>query len=192
MITIQLLGLDQFVVGHYSKDHTANIAQLFEVDEDQILFYAPNAMIFHNGVEQTSWRTQVIVTAPKKFRPLEKAVADYLLATVPEFSIHVDIRFIYFEETSCYSKFREGYPLFITGDNIRSTEDEYSFEFGELPEDDDDDECDDPECDCHHHHHHHEESEELEEGEGDDQIFLGDAFAGFEEKLEAAKKKKKD
>ena len=65
MITISFLGLDQFVVGHYSKDHTANIANLFETDEASINFYAPNSMMFHAGVEQTSWNVQIIVRAQR-------------------------------------------------------------------------------------------------------------------------------
>ena len=30
MITIQIFGLDHFVVGQYSREHTANLADLFE------------------------------------------------------------------------------------------------------------------------------------------------------------------
>ena len=29
MITITILGLDQYTIGHYSKDHTKNLADLF-------------------------------------------------------------------------------------------------------------------------------------------------------------------
>ena len=38
-ITISILGLDQFTVGHYSKEHSANLAQLFEIEEDNLNFY---------------------------------------------------------------------------------------------------------------------------------------------------------
>ena len=44
MITISILGLDQFVVGRYSREHSADLANLFESDENLLNFYAPNAM----------------------------------------------------------------------------------------------------------------------------------------------------
>ena len=66
MITISVYGLDQYVVGHYSKDHSKNIASLFEVDDHDVVFYSPNAYIFHEGVEQTSWNTIVKVNAPEQ------------------------------------------------------------------------------------------------------------------------------
>mgnify|MGYP006982724032 FL=1 len=72
MITISVLGLDQFVVGHYSKEHTANLAELFETDSDEINFYAPSSMIFHNGVEQTSWNVEIRVLAECKYRIVEQ------------------------------------------------------------------------------------------------------------------------
>ena len=40
MVTISIYGLDQYTVGHYSKEHTANLASLLEVDEKDVVFYA--------------------------------------------------------------------------------------------------------------------------------------------------------
>ena len=78
MITISILGLDQYVIGHYSKRHTENIAQIFETSEDEINFYAPQSIIVHNGVEQTSWQVIVVVSAPEKYVVLEDKVAERL------------------------------------------------------------------------------------------------------------------
>ena len=36
MITIQIIGLDHFVVGQYSREHLDNLAQLYESDPDLI------------------------------------------------------------------------------------------------------------------------------------------------------------
>ncbi len=182
MITIRILGLDQFVVGHYSKEHTANIAQLYESSEDLINFYAPNAMIFHNGVEQTSWSTIVIVNAPEKFRPFEKEVANYLLTTLSDFSIHLEIEFKYFNEGNRYERVNTQYPRYLASENV--ADDEIPFQFGEEPEamegdiriGEDPQEHHHHDCDCDHDHDHKEE------------VFLGNAFEGFEEQLEEADK----
>ena len=178
MITIQVLGLDQFVVGRYSRENSGNIAQLFECGEELISFYAPNAMIFHNGVEQTSWNTLVIVRAPKKFHVFEKAVADYLMKSLALFSINVEVQFDYYEDNHRYSYVNKEYPRFITSDEIR--DDGATMEFGDVPEMMEGEEEEDEECDCGHEHHHHHEEE----------VYLGNAFEGFEERYEESLKKK--
>ncbi|MBP5091035.1 MAG: hypothetical protein J6328_00530 [Bacilli bacterium] len=183
MITISFLGLDQFVVGHYSKDHTANLANLFEADESLINFYAPNSMLFHNGVEQTSWNVLVIVRAPKKYKVLEDKVAEYILKTLTDFAVHVELEFEYFDADSRYENINPNYPRYMAASNIK---DEYNYVEDETEEE-------------HHHHHHHDEeegesSEEVELNPNDpDQIYLGNAFEGFEEKLaeKQAENKKK-
>ena len=97
MVTICILGLDQFVVGHYSKDHTKALASIFAVPEEAINFYAPNSMVFHAGAEQTSWNTIVVVRAPRQLEGCEDKAAEYILETLSQFSIHVELEFEYFE-----------------------------------------------------------------------------------------------
>ena len=190
MITFQILGLDQFVVGHYSKDHTANLAQLYESDESLINFYAPNSMVFHNGVEQTSWNTIVIVRAPEKFKPMESHIASYLIQTLSEFSVNLEIEFEYFSSSSRYEHVNDSYPRYIAEDNIKETEVTLSNEMPDLNYEEDECSChdhdhEDGHC-CHDHDeghcccHHHDEDKE----EGEDEIFLGNAFAGLEDELE--------
>lgn len=164
MIIISVLGLDQFVVGHYSKEHTANLAELFETDSDEINFYAPSSMIFHNGVEQTSWNVVIRVLAECKYRTVEQNVSDYLLKTFSEFSIHVQVVFEYYEEENAYEKINDEYPRYITENNVVKT-DNYE----------DEDDCDDE----------HEESNL--DIDNPDEIYLGNAFEGFEEKLKEKK-----
>ena len=183
MITIQILGLDPYVVGHYSKDHTANLAQLFEVGEDKISFYAHAGMMFHSGVEQTSWDTLVIVRAPEQCHPLEEAVTDYIFKTLTQFSINVTVQFNYFHEEHSHQKFNEQYPRFIGPDQINP--DEYNDDEEYEAEQEADEECD---CD-EHDHHHHSEGEKIDIND-EESIYLGNAFEGFEEALEEAYHKK--
>lgn len=178
MIIIQVLGLDQFVVGRYSREHTANLAQLFEVEEGEIVFYSPSSMVFHKGVEQTSWQTLVIIRCDEKFHPLEEGVASYILKTLNLFSINVHVEFDYVHGHHCYDYVNSEYPRFL--DMAESHEDDYSFSYGDEPEEMEGDIVEE---------HDHEHCHHLHDGE-EEEIFLGDAFAGFEEKLEEAAKKK--
>ncbi|MBO4540620.1 MAG: hypothetical protein J5736_01405 [Bacilli bacterium] len=179
MITISFLGLDQFVVGHYSKEHTANLADLFETEADSLNFFAPNSMLFHEGVEQTSWNVLVIVRAPEKFRPLEGKVANYLLKTVVDFAVNVQLEFEYFEPGRHYEHLNPDYPRYMKESNIHS-EEEYD---GSLYQ-----EGEDPDHDREEHHHHEEEADPRDRADLDindpEQIYLGNAFSDFEEKLE--------
>ena len=128
MITISVIGLDQYVVGHYSKQHSKNLAALFETSEDNISFIAPDCYIFHNGVEQTSWNSIVRVTAPRQFEKLEANVAKYLLKTLKQFSINIRVEFFYFDKNHCYEFVNNEYPHFIKEENVVNVEE------GELEE----------------------------------------------------------
>ena len=170
MITIEIIGLDQYTIGHYSKDNTKNLANLFETSEDEICFYAPNSYLFHNGVEQTSWQTLVKVFAPHKFEVFQDKIADYLLKTLKNFSINVGVEFYYYEKKDRYEYHNEEYPLYIKSENVVNVEEDELKEGEELYEgnifenfqeqleeiyqgegvhNEEDDECD-----CGHHHHH--------------------------------------
>ena len=124
MITIRIYGLDSYAVGHYSKKNTANLAQLFETKEENICFVASDEFVFHKGVEQTSWQALVTVIAPEKYEPLESKIATYLLKTLTEFSIHVQIVFEYFHGHHEYEFTNKDYPRFIRDENLVNIEEE--------------------------------------------------------------------
>ena len=124
MITIRVYGLDSYAVGHYSKDHTENLAQLFETKEENICFVASDEYIFHKGVEQTSWQALVTVIAPEKYEPLEDKVASYLLKTLSEFSIHVQMVFEYFHSHHEHEFENKDYPRYIKDDNLVNIEED--------------------------------------------------------------------
>jgi len=160
MITVFIYGLDQFVVGHLSKDMTSSLAKLYEVEEDEISFVANSNMVFHNGVEQTSWNTLVHVHAPMKVSVLQDLVAKYIISSIKGVSINVAVEFYYYSQDNRFQEINFEYPRFIKEDNIVQAGEEYdSF----------DDDCDD-DCDCDHH---------MQEGEGSDEIYTGDIFADF-------------
>lgn len=148
MITISVLGLDQYVVGHYSKEHTENLAQLYETGEENINFYSPNAFVFHKGVEQTSWNIIIRVHAPEEYEHLEEKVNKYLTETFKEVSINLIIEFFYYHKHHHHEYLNTQYPRFIKDDNVVNVE-----------------------------------SDELEDGE---ELYEGNVFEGFEDKLEEA------
>ena len=118
MITVVIYGLDQFVVGRLSREMTPNLAKLYELSEDEILFVAPNDMVFHKGVEQTSWNIIVHVHAPKKVSVLQDQVAKLILESIGDVAINKVLEFYYYSEDNRYCKINNAYPRFITADNL--------------------------------------------------------------------------
>jgi hypothetical protein len=124
MITVFIYGLDQFVVGRLSREMTPNLAKLYEVSEDDIIFVAPENMVFHKGVEQTSWNIIIHVHAPKKVSVLQDQVAKLILESIGDVAINKILEFYYYSEDNRYTKLNESYPRFIANDNLVDIEEE--------------------------------------------------------------------
>lgn len=169
MITITAIGLDEYVIGHYAKDHSDNLANLFEISVDNINFVASNSFLIHKGVEQTSWNTIIKVHAPKRFEVFQDKIATYLLETLSDFTVHLAIEFSYYENKHRYVQTNDEYPLFLKESNVVEAEESELAEGEELfegnifenfeekvkaraqihqHEHDDEDECHCEECDC--------------------------------------------
>ena len=124
MITVFIYGLDQFVVGRLSREMTPNLAKLYELSEDEIIFVAPENMVFHKGVEQTSWNIIIHVHVPKKVSVLQDQVAKLILETIGDVAINKILEFYYYSEDNRYTKLNESYPRFIATDNLVDIEEE--------------------------------------------------------------------
>ena len=135
MIIVEMSGLDQFVVGNLSKELTPLVAKLYEVEENEVVFLSPQTMVFHKGVEQTSWNIVIEVKAPQQFAHVQDKMADLLLHGIGEVAIHVNVFFSYFSADDFYKKVNDDYPLYITEANIVDFQEEDEFD-----EDDEDDE----------------------------------------------------
>lgn len=136
MITVIIYGLDQFVVGRLSRELTPNLAKLYELKEEEIIFVAPQNMVFHNGVEQTSWNILIHVHAPKMSVMVQDEVAQYLTEAIGEIAIHKTIEFYYYDKEDRYQVLNNDYPRFISEENLVDVEQEYDEEMEEGEEDD--------------------------------------------------------
>ena len=136
MVTIIFYGLDQFVVGRLSRELNSNIAKLYEVKEDEINFVAPNDLVFHNGVEQTSWNIIIHIHAPRRSALVQDEVAKYLLEAIGDIAIHKTIEFYYYQEENRYQKLNDQYPRYITEENLVDTDVEYDENIEEGDDDD--------------------------------------------------------
>ena len=128
MITIEIIGIDPYLVGQYSKDHTANLASLFECDEEEVMFIGSNDAVYHKGNDQTSWNAIVRIYLSERFEPVEKLVSKYILKTLNEFSIHVHVIFVYLHSHAEYSYVNKAYPRYLDDSTKVDPEDEINEE----------------------------------------------------------------
>ena len=131
MVTINIYGLDQFVVGELSQRISKDIAKIYEMDEDEIHFISSNNMVFHNGEEQTSWRVFVEVNAPKKVEILQDQICNLLAHYISEVAIHLEVVFKYYSVDHYYKHLNPDYPLFLEDKNTVTFEEEYREEMEE-------------------------------------------------------------
>lgn len=125
MITIEVVGVSGIAEEEFSFEITQNLANLYEAKIEDIMMIASDAMVMHNGTEQTSWHSIIKVIAPKKYEAMQKNVAKFLLNIASEFSLHVHVIFTYFEESNIYHKINKEYPLFyVREDNDREVDEE--------------------------------------------------------------------
>lgn len=125
MISLTVYGLDQFVVGKLSREMTSALADLYECDREEILFIAPENMVFHNGVEQTSWNALVKVDAPKKVSVLQEDAARLIMNMVKGPTIHVQVVFNYFSQDNFYENLNDDYPRYIENENLVNFDEDY-------------------------------------------------------------------
>ena len=135
MINIFVYGLDQFVVGDVSRELTPLVAKLYEVEEDEVNFIAPNDMVFHNGVEQTSWRVIMEVRAPEEFDKFQNQAKDLLMHFISGVAVHVEVTFIYYGYHDHFVKLNPEYPHYLSEED-REEDEVYSEEMEEGEEDD--------------------------------------------------------
>ena len=131
MITVNIYGLDQFVVGDVSIPLSKNLAKIYEVDEDEINFIASNNMVFHAGAEQTSWRVIVEVNAPKKLEVLQDQALKIINHHLGEVAIHIETFFNYYSSDHHALHVNPDYPLYLEGQKEIEFETEYSEELEE-------------------------------------------------------------
>lgn len=126
MITITIFGYDALACEKLSKDTTKDICKEYKITENELLFIGVNSFICHNGQEQTSYRLDVEISAPKSFKNkvLENDVINILLPYLKEISIHQRFVFTYFDENNEYNFIDDDYPLFLTQDNMVKAESE--------------------------------------------------------------------
>lgn len=116
MVNIILKGVDEFLGSHIEKTILPNIAKILKIDESEIMVICLHSIIYHNGVDQTSYHMLVEFELDNQYEQYEESLADYILLESKNFAVHCHINFKYCEYKT-YSRIDKDYPLYVTEAN---------------------------------------------------------------------------
>lgn len=175
MINVTLKGIDIYLGGEFDRKIHAKLASLFEVPSVEIITTVSESLVYHQGVDQTTYQLVIKFELSKRYQPFEKQVAEFVLDASKDFSVHTLCYFVYIDEDHIYERIDEDYPRFMNEKNVVGYEDEEDEEkeedvevftgnifqnFDEHHHHCEGDECDcedgdycDCGCDCGHDHH---------------------------------------
>lgn len=164
MINVTLKGIDIYLAGEFDREIHSKLASLFHVRSEEIITTALESLVFHQGVDQTTYQLVIKFELPECYRQYEKVVADYVLSASQDFSVHTLCYFIYVKEENIYERIDEDYPRFMDEKNIVEYDENDSNEgeeqeiftgnifqnFDKHSEHKHHHCCDDESCDCEH------------------------------------------
>ena len=122
MINIVLKGVDEFLGADVEKVLLPQVSKVLNIPLNEIIVTCLHSMIYHDGVDQTSFHMVVTFEMERKFQEFEKKLIKCVLDNTKNFSVHAHVNFLYLSET--YSRIDEDYPLFVTSSNEVVIEDE--------------------------------------------------------------------
>lgn len=146
MITIKLFGMDSYEAIKYTKKLTIKLAELYDVSENEIEFFATDGFIIHNGFEQTNFRLDVEIEAPEQFEELENEVKDAICDFLRDENVAVHFRFLftYFNPSHEYVLIDDSYPLYMNDNNTVKAKDDEDEEVDTSSDSEDEEEYDEP------------------------------------------------
>lgn len=148
MINVVLKGVDEFLGSSVAKVISPEIANILNVSQDDVIVTCLHSIIYHNGIDQTSYNMLLTFELEEQYRSLEQKLVDYIFSVSRNFSVHCHINFSYLSRKT-YSYIDNNYPLFVTESN----------------------------------------EVVIEENDSEDEIYLGDMFVDFEDKIEKSNKR---
>lgn len=133
MIIVKMLGVDADLAPSLIRDVHNQVAQAFETEPEEVLFYVPSSTLYFRGVDQTSYQIDIEIEASKKYLPIQESIAKAVIGIFKESHVHVRVVFTYFDKENEFNYVNEDYPRYMTEENMAHFEAIDSEEEGEAP-----------------------------------------------------------
>ncbi len=128
MITVSLLGMDYYQAIDVTKKIHSKLVEIYRCKDEDLVFFAPESFIIHDGIEQTSFRLNIKVEAPEMYMDRESEVREALFDSLKDVAIHFRLLFTYFDPEHEYLKIDDTYPEYMTENNVVKAEDSHDHE----------------------------------------------------------------
>ena len=123
MVIISYTGLDLYLVGELNAKIHTKVSKLLGIDDEELVFTSFDSFVFYKGHEQTSINLMIKVEMDEKYHKFQKELADLLMESSKEYSLHSFVYFSYFQEANTYLSVNSKYPRYLTNENEASEED---------------------------------------------------------------------
>ncbi len=117
MVLVSLRGYDHIELIHIAKPLQKGLAEILGCNREDLVFYAPESFIIHEGTEQTSFFLDIEIEAPYMYRGKEDEIVEFLKHSLSDVVIHFRVLFTYFDESNERVFFNEEYPRFMNDSN---------------------------------------------------------------------------
>ncbi len=139
MVLVSLRGYDHIELIHITKSLHKGLAEILGCNREDLVFYAPESFIIHEGAEQTSFFLDIGIEGPEKYRGKEDEIVEFLKKALEDVVIHFRVLFTYFDEADERVFFNEEYPRFMNDSNtVKVDEHDHDGEEEEYEEEEDD------------------------------------------------------
>ena len=98
MVIISYTGLYLYLVGELNAKIHSQVSKILNIDEEEVVFTSYDSFVFYKGHEQTSINLLIKVEMDEKLKVHQKELADYLLKTSKDYSLHAFVYFNYFKD----------------------------------------------------------------------------------------------
>ncbi len=123
MIIVSLLGMDNYEAIETTKKLHKKLVEAYNISEEELEFFAPESFIIHNGIEQTNFRLNIKVEAPREYENKEKEISAIIFDALKDIAVHLRVLFSYFERKNEYLKLDDSYPAYMTDNNTVKVDD---------------------------------------------------------------------
>lgn len=118
MIVIKVIGIDPELVKDISKRTCGNLADLFEVPAEDILFIGSEDMVLFNGVDQYGLHVLIEIDCPEECQKTSPNIVKYLQEVFADYSVHSLIKFRFSRCLDEHLRLDETYPRYMTENNM--------------------------------------------------------------------------
>jgi hypothetical protein len=116
-MNIVIQGLDRYVVERLSQAITLPLSQLTSTAITDIYFLASETIVYHQGVDQTSWWSFITIHLTPELQRFQQGIIDLFKAALQGQTIHMQFTWVYQPSHHTTTILDHDYPTFVTNTN---------------------------------------------------------------------------